>query len=101
GTNLPDVTTKPKWFSGGGGMVGTAADYVRFCQMLLNGGELDGVRLVSPKTIELMTANHLPPGTQYGAATPALFQALAPTPEFGQGFGLGFAVRTEAGLNPP
>lgn len=100
GTNLPDVTTKPKWFSGGGGMVGTAADYVRFCQMLLNGGELDGVRLVSPKTIELMTANHLPPGTQYGAATPVLFQALAPTPEFGQGFGLGFAVRTEAGRNP-
>jgi CubicO group peptidase (beta-lactamase class C family) len=100
GVNLPDVTNKPKWFSGGGGMVGTAADYVRFSQMLLNGGQLEGTRLVSRKTIELMTSDHLPPGTQYGAATPALFQALAPTPEFGQGFGLGFAVRTDTGRNP-
>ncbi|WP_119421503.1 serine hydrolase domain-containing protein [Desertibaculum subflavum] len=100
GVNVPVVTAKPNWFSGGGGMVGTAADYVRFCQMLLNGGQLDGVRLVSRKTIELMTANHLPPGIQYGAATPVLFQALAPTPEFGQGFGLGFAVRTDTGRNP-
>jgi CubicO group peptidase (beta-lactamase class C family) len=100
GVNLPNVTAKPNWFSGGGGMVGTAADYVRFAQLLLNGGQLDGVRLVSRKTIELMTADHLPPSVQFGAATPVLFQALAPTPEFGQGFGLGFAVRTEAGRNP-
>ena len=45
--------------SGGGGLTGTAADYMRFARMLLNGGELDGVRLLSPKTLQLMTANHL------------------------------------------
>jgi CubicO group peptidase (beta-lactamase class C family) len=48
--------------SGGGGLVSTALDYHRFCSFCLNGGELDGVRLVSPKTIELMTMNHLPGG---------------------------------------
>jgi CubicO group peptidase (beta-lactamase class C family) len=47
------------YFSGGGGLSSTAADYVRFCQMLLNGGELDGVRLLSPKTVDLMTMNHI------------------------------------------
>ncbi|MBM3567120.1 MAG: beta-lactamase family protein [Alphaproteobacteria bacterium] len=97
---LPNVTTRPKWYSGGGGMVSTAADYARLCQMFLNGGTLDGARLVSHKTIELMTANHLPPGVSYGPLTAIGFEALAPTPEFGQGFGLGFAVRTEAGRNP-
>ena len=51
---------KPKFLSGGGGLVSTALDYNRFCQMCLNGGELDGVRLVGRKTIELMTINHLP-----------------------------------------
>ena len=48
-------------------MVSTAADYARFCQMLLNGGELDGVRILGPKTVALMTQDHLPPGTQYSA----------------------------------
>lgn len=99
---LPDialVTDLHTFKSGSGGMVSTAADYARFCQFLLNGGELDGVRLVSPKTIELMTANHLPPGTPIGPDM-VRFEALAPSAEMGQGFGLGFAVRTDAGRNP-
>ena len=49
------------FFSGGGGLVSTASDYIRFSQMLLNGGELEGVRLLGRKTVELMTLNHLPP----------------------------------------
>lgn len=55
-----DIAEPPKRFGGGGGMVASAAGYVRFCQMLLNGGELDGVRLLSKSTVALMTANHLP-----------------------------------------
>ncbi len=94
-----DVTKLPKWLSGGGGMVSTAADYVRFCQMVLNGGRLDGIRLVSRKTVELMTANHLPAGTKFSPLTYPLFGAFSPTPENGHGFGLGFAVRTETGLS--
>ena len=61
------------FFSGGGGLVSTATDYMRFCQMLLNGGELDGVRILSPLTVELMHRNQLPrdipemrPGTGFG-----------------------------------
>ena len=80
-------------------MVSTAADYARLCQLLLNGGELDGVRLVSRKTIELMTSNHLPPGIVAGADM-ARLEALLPLPEMGQGFGLGFAVRIASGANP-
>jgi len=97
--NIPLVTEDLAYKSGGGGMVSTASDYARFCQFLLNGGELDGVRLVSRKTIELMTANHLPPGTPIGRDM-ARFEALAPSAAMGQGFGLGFAVRTDAGRNP-
>lgn len=51
-----------KLLSGGGGLVSTAADYLRFAQMLLNGGELKGIRLLSPRTVELMQMDHLPPG---------------------------------------
>ena len=97
--NTALVTDVHTFKSGSGGMISTAADYARFCQFLLNGGELDGVRLVSPKTIELMTSNHLPPGTPVGPDMDR-FEALAPSAEMGQGFGLGFAVRTEAGRNP-
>ena len=97
--NIALVTDVHTFKSGSGGMVSTAADYARFCQFLLNGGEVDGVRLVSPKTIELMTSNHLPPGTPIGPDM-VRFEALAPSAEMGQGFGLGFAVRTEAGRNP-
>jgi CubicO group peptidase (beta-lactamase class C family) len=94
-----DVTKPNNWLSGGGGMVSTAADYAHLCQMFLNGGSLDGVRLVSRKTVELMTANHLPPGTKFSPLTYPLCGAFSPTPENGHGFGLGFGVRTETGLN--
>jgi CubicO group peptidase (beta-lactamase class C family) len=97
--NVPPVTGDYKYKSGGGGMVSTISDYARFCQFWLNGGELDGVRLVSRKTIELMTADHLPPNTPLGPDM-ARFEALAPSPAMGQGFGLGFAVRTDTGRNP-
>ena len=97
---VPNPTARPAWFSGGGGMVSTAADYARFCQMLLNGGELDGVRILGPKTVALMTQDHLPPGTQYSADLFKRFGGLAPSPVMGQGFGLGFAVRTNEGRNP-
>jgi CubicO group peptidase (beta-lactamase class C family) len=88
-----------RWQSGGGGLVSTAADYLRFCQMLLNGGELDGVRLLSPKTVAYMTADHLPPDIAFGPIC-ALLQGFAPTPRNGQGFGLGFEVRTAMGRAP-
>jgi CubicO group peptidase (beta-lactamase class C family) len=73
------------YFSGGAGLVSTAADYARFGHMLLNGGVLDGVRLLSPKTIELMTVSH----------TTDLASAPAAGP--GRGFGLGFFVVTDLG----
>jgi CubicO group peptidase (beta-lactamase class C family) len=97
---VENATIKPKWLSGGGGMFSTAEDYSRFAQMLLNGGELDGVRLLSPKTVTLMTADHLPPGVQYNASFIARLQDMAPTPEMGQSFGLGFKVRRDEGRNP-
>jgi CubicO group peptidase (beta-lactamase class C family) len=95
---LLDVTRKPSFPSGGGGIVSTAADYARFSQMLLNGGELDGARVLSPHTISLMTADHLPPGTPIGLG--GQFGSLKPDLEDGQGFGLGFAVRVAPGHNP-
>jgi len=76
--------------SGGGGMVGTAMDYARFLQMLLNGGTIDGKRILGPKTVAYMTADHV--GT-----------AISPGPLYlpgpGFGFGLGFAVRKDAGVS--
>jgi len=97
---VPDVTKKPKWFSGGGGMISTAHDYARFCLLFLNGGILDGVRLVSRKTIEHMTSNHVPPG--YKSASPMQMQILWPSPslETGQGFGLGFGINCEPERSP-
>ena len=97
---VPNPLQKPRWFSGGGGMVSTAEDYARFCQMLLNGGHLGEARLAARRTIALMTADHLPPGTQYGPALFQRFGGLAPAPAVGYGFGLGFAVRTEDGRSP-
>jgi CubicO group peptidase (beta-lactamase class C family) len=90
---------KVKWFSGGGGMLSTVSDYSRFCQMLVNGGELDGVRLLSPKTLAVMTSDQLPPNASRVALLEAL-QDMAPIPEMGQSFGLGFAVRTAPGHTP-
>jgi CubicO group peptidase (beta-lactamase class C family) len=97
---MTDLTKRPRWMSGGGGMVSTAPDYARFCQMFLNGGSLYGVRLVSRKTIELMTSTHLPPGIHYGPLVPIQFAGISPTPEEGGGFGLGFGVRMDSGRSP-
>jgi CubicO group peptidase (beta-lactamase class C family) len=96
---LFDPGLKPKRFSGGGGGVSTAGDYLRLCEMLLNNGKAGNARLLSPSTVSLMTSNALRPGIGY-AATISRFGDIAPTPAMGQGFGLGFAVRTEAGQNP-
>ncbi|MBV9965148.1 MAG: beta-lactamase family protein [Alphaproteobacteria bacterium] len=66
---MRQVTRENAWHSGGGGAVSTAADYLRFCQMLLNGGELDGARLLAPKTVAHMASDHLPPDVRYGETT--------------------------------
>jgi CubicO group peptidase (beta-lactamase class C family) len=79
----------PRFVSGGGGLVGTAADYMKFCRMLLNGGALNGHRFLSPKTISLMTMNHLPGGRELIETSRSLFTEAAYA---GIGFGLGFAV---------
>ncbi len=88
-TTFHDPRVVQKSESGGAGLVGTAMDYARFCQMLLNGGMLDGKRILGPKTIAYMTADHLD-------------ASIAPGPLYepgpGFGFGLGFAVRREAGM---
>ncbi|HEX2759302.1 MAG TPA: serine hydrolase domain-containing protein [Rhizomicrobium sp.] len=95
--NLFDDAVKSPWFaapkleSGGGGLVGTAADYLRFCRMLLNKGELDGVRLLSPKTVDLMTANQLPGGAQIADLSPAA-DSFNESGYRGIGFGLCVAV---------
>ncbi|HTU99515.1 MAG TPA: serine hydrolase domain-containing protein [Luteitalea sp.] len=82
GTGQGDYISGPrKSFSGGAGLVSTASDYARFLQMLLNGGTLDGARLLSPKTIELMTSNHV--GTLYANGS--------------LGFGLGFEITEHVG----
>jgi CubicO group peptidase (beta-lactamase class C family) len=73
-------------YAGGAGLLSTARDYGRFLQMLLNGGEIDGVRLLSPKTVELMTVNHV--GTLFAERGPA---------DAGRGFGLGFDVIEDVG----
>jgi CubicO group peptidase (beta-lactamase class C family) len=83
-----DVTRPPKLFSGDGGLVSTAPDYLRFCQMLLNGGELDGVRVLSPEAVKEMTTNALPPGTR-------IFGGEEVGAHAGTTFGLGFAIRTD------
>ncbi len=82
----------PTFFSGGGGLVSTSPDYLRFCRMLLNGGTLDGVQILSPKTIALMTVNHLPDGKDLPALSRSLFSEAAYN---GIGFGLGFSVTTD------
>lgn len=81
----------PKLESGGGGLVGTAADYLRFARMLLNKGDLDGVRLLKPETIALMTRNHLPDNKEIADLSPAA-DAFNESGYRGIGFGLGVAV---------
>ncbi|MBV9861273.1 MAG: beta-lactamase family protein [Alphaproteobacteria bacterium] len=95
----PDVTKKPRFFSGGGGLVASAADYLRFAEMLLNNGEYGNSRLLAPHTVKLMTSNALPPDIGYTDLA-TRFGDIAPTPEMGQGFGLGFCVRVAEGHNP-
>ncbi|WP_088307997.1 serine hydrolase domain-containing protein [Novosphingobium sp. B 225] len=87
---------QPVQLSGGGGLVSTALDYHRFCRMLLNGGELDGARIVSRKTLELMTANHLPGNGDLASMSRSLFSEAT---NAGVGFGLGFAVNMSPALN--
>lgn len=91
-TDAPETSqyTRPvTFFSGGGGLVSTTMDYLRFSQMMLNGGELNGVRIVSPKTVEIMTINHLADGITSGfGERPGVAGTF--------GFGLGFGVATEA-----
>ena len=81
--------SRPTMLSGGGGLVSTAADYLRFTSMLLGGGQLEGVRLLSPRTVALMTQNHLPGGADLGELSTGGF---AETTFEGTGFGLGFAI---------
>jgi CubicO group peptidase (beta-lactamase class C family) len=85
----------PPYPSGGGGLVSTARDYWRFCQMLLNGGELDGHRILGRKTIDLMRMNHLPEGKDLTELSVA---AYSETASEGVGFGLGFAVTLDPAL---
>ena len=87
---LFNMLERPVMESGGGGLVSTTMDYARFSQMLLNGGVLDGVRIVGRKTLELMASDHLGPGVKVDS----------PLMPAGHGFGLGFAVRTAAGMAP-
>ena len=83
----------PRLLSGGAGLVSTADDYFRFCQMLLNGGDFNGVRILSRKTIELMTQNHLPPGASLATAVPP--GVYGEPIQSGTGFGLGFSVLSD------
>jgi CubicO group peptidase (beta-lactamase class C family) len=76
------------FLSGGGGLCSTLRDYHRFCRMLLNGGALDGVQIISPKTLELMTANHLPGGKDLTEISVSMFSEAD---NAGIGFGIGFA----------
>ena len=79
--------------SGGGGLASSVADYYRFCRMLLNGGALDGAQILSPKTIELMTANHIPGGQDLTQMSKSLFSEAEMA---GIGFGLGFATTIDS-----
>jgi len=84
----------PEWESGGGGLVSTIVDYARFAQMILEGGELDGKRYLSPAAFKDMTTDHIGPGT--GVARDYFY-----FPGDGFGFGYGLAVRTDPGLATP
>ena len=91
GSRTARYTEDTRWYSGGGGLVSTARDYLRFCQMLLNGGQLDGQRILSRKTVELMTIDHV-------AKLPRRSSISRP----GYGFGLNFAIHIDpagSGLN--
>ncbi len=86
-----DVREPAAMESGGGGLASTASDYARFLQFMLNKGELDGVRLLGPRTVDFMTADHMGDLPVHSPASRALLPA-------GHGFGLGFAVRKHLGI---
>ena len=84
-----DYLKQPSFLSGGGGLVSTTADYLRFCDMLRRGGELDGARILGPRTIGLMRKNHLAGGQDL---TQMAIGGFSETANQGVGFGLGFAM---------
>jgi CubicO group peptidase (beta-lactamase class C family) len=84
----------PEWESGGGGLLTTINDYARFAQMLLNGGELDGRRYLSPASFKNMTTDHIGPGSGVG-------RDYYYFPGDGFGYGFGLAVRTDPGNAKP
>jgi CubicO group peptidase (beta-lactamase class C family) len=86
----------PRIHGGGGGLVSSAHDYNRFMTMLLGGGELDGVRLISSRTLDLMTRNHLPNGVDLEEFATDSFSEVDYA---GIGFGLGFSVMLDAAKN--
>jgi CubicO group peptidase (beta-lactamase class C family) len=86
GRHLFLIGNRRRFFSGSRGLVSTAADFLRFCQMLLNGGELDGVRVLSRQSVQLMTSNALPPSVHFGD----FFGQPG-----GEGFGFGLEIRTD------
>lgn len=88
--------TDLSFYSGGGGLLSTAGDYYRFCQMLLNGGSLDGQRIIGSRTLEFMTRNHLPGGADMSQVALGSFSE---TVYEGVGFGLGFANKADAVQN--
>ena len=92
----PALTSRPTMLGGGGGLCGTAADYLRFAQMLLNRGELGGVRILGSRTVDYMTRNHLPGNADLEVYGRPLF---AETTFDGVGFGLGFSVVLDAAAN--
>jgi len=92
----PSLESKPTMLGGGGGLCGTASDYLRFTQMLMNGGELDGARILGSRTVDYMTRNHLPGHADLEEYGRPLF---AETTFDGVGFGLGFSVVLDSAAN--
>ena len=92
-TKATAMLQPPKYLSGGGGLVGTGRDYLRFCEMLRRGGELDGARLLGPRTVRYMARNHLPEGKLLNQLGQSSFSEAAMA---GTGFGLGFSVIEDA-----
>jgi len=93
GSKTSQFATRPALLSGGGGLVSTADDYLRFAQMMLNRGELDGARILKPQTVDLMTRNHL--------ADELVPITIGPLALANTGFGLDFAVRVKAAADEP
>ncbi len=91
-----DYLNEPTFLSGGGGLVSTTTDYLRFCEMLRRGGELDGARILGPRTLELMRRNHLKEGRDL---TQMAIGGFSETANEGVGFGLGFAMTLDSVRN--